>query len=232
MYGVVGPCRRTERDRGAGMNSEKLHETLWRTNLATAEACLAHPFLRGIADGSLPADTFKHYVGQDAFFLRAFFSAFALAAARSAEQEDVARLLHSLMKGVLDELELHKSYAAELGIDLERVSPDPATRAYTDFLLRTAWTSDAGEILAAMTPCMKLYLWLGRQLAGGDHSANPYRDWIDTYASDDFDDLAAELEAMLDRLAEPGELISSAYSYAMQCEYDFFAGAYERAVAS
>lgn len=33
-------------------------------------AILAHPFLRGLADGSLDEGTFRHYVVQDALYLR------------------------------------------------------------------------------------------------------------------------------------------------------------------
>jgi len=126
------------------------------------------------------------------------------------------------MGGVLDELELHTSYAENLGIDLEGVRPNPATRAYTDFLLRTAWTADIGEIMAAMTPCMRLYAYLGQELAVEDHTQNPYREWVETYSSDEFEALAGELESLLDQLADATPGVVSAYRYAMLCERDFF----------
>ena len=59
------------------MSAEPLHKTLWQENQALAEECLAHPFVRGLGDGSLDPEVFKHYVAQDAFFLQAFFSAYA-----------------------------------------------------------------------------------------------------------------------------------------------------------
>jgi len=187
-----------------------------------AEECLVHPFVRGLADGNLNRDAFKRYVAQDAFFLRAFFSAYALAAVRAVERLKVARRLHGLMGGVLDELKLHTSYAENLGIDLEDVRPDPATRTYTDFLSRIAWTADIGEIVAAMTPCMRLYAYLGQELAVRDHSRNPYRAWIETYSSEEFEALARELESLLDLLADAAPGVVSAYRYAMLCERDFF----------
>ena len=206
------------------MSAEPLHVTLWRGNRPLAEECLAHPFVRGVGDGSLDPEVFKHYVAQDAFFLRAFFSAYALAAVRAVERSEVVQRLHRLMRGVLDELKLHEGYAESLGIDLENVRPHPAARAYTDFLLRTAWTAEVGEIIAAMTPCMRLYAYLGQELAAGDHSQNPYREWIETYSSEEFEVLAAELESLLDELADGTRGVAFAYRYAMRCELDFFSG--------
>jgi thiaminase/transcriptional activator TenA len=209
------------------MSGEPLHQTLWQRSQALAAECLAHPFVRGLGDGSLNPEVFKRYVAQDAFFLRAFFSAYALGAVRAVENPEVVQRLHGLMRGVLDELKLHEGYAESLGSDLQNVRPHPATRAYTDFLLRTAWTAEVGEIMAAMTPCMRLYAYLGQQLASGDQSDNPYRKWIDTYSSAEFDALAVELESLLDQLAEGTHRVSRAYRYAMRCELDFFSASLE-----
>ena len=86
------------------MSAEPLHKTLWQENQALAEECLAHPFVRGLGDGSLDPEAFKHYLAQDAFFLQAFFSAYALGAVRAVERRQVVQRLHGLMGGVLDEL--------------------------------------------------------------------------------------------------------------------------------
>ena len=203
--------------------AEPLHQRLWARNAGLAQACLDSRFVRGLADGSLARETFRRYVAQDAFFLKAFFSAYALAAARAAGRIEVARRLHALMQGVLDELELHRAYAEKLDIDLESVAPNAAATGYTEFLARTAWNAEAGEILAAMTPCMRLYAWLGQRLSARDRTENPYRDWIETYASPDFERLAAELEGLLDDLAaDLPERAAEAYAEAMRHELAFF----------
>ena len=56
---------------------------LFDDSLPVARNCLEHPFVQGIADGSLPRDRFVHYVGQDACFLDAFVRAYALALAKA-----------------------------------------------------------------------------------------------------------------------------------------------------
>ncbi len=199
-----------------------LHRLLWEANSDLAQGCLYDTFVQSLADGSLDATAFRRYVAQDVFFLRAFLQAYALAAAKSANLEQ-ARCLHRLMGGVLDELELHGRYATSLGIELERATPLPAARAYTDFLLRTAWSASLAETIAAMTPCMRLYAWLGRILAPRRHEDHPYGDWIDTYGSPAFEALAVELETWLDVVAADTPAIRDAYRYALLCERAFFA---------
>ncbi len=199
-----------------------LHETLWQANRDLAQACLSLPFVQGLANGHLEAVAFQRYVAQDAFFLNAFLRAYALAAAKC-EQLDQVAAFRDLMGGVLEELELHRGYAESLGIDLRTVEPLPAARAYTDFLLRVAWSAGVAEIVAAMTPCMRLYAWLGVELSPHLRDDHPYGDWIRTYADPEFEALAQALEGLLDDVAADTPSVREAYRYAMICERDFFA---------
>lgn len=197
-----------------------LHETLWKANYSIARACLDHPFIQGLASGNLPDSAFKKYVAQDAFFLRAFFKAYAIAAAKC---EDMVRAkhFHTFMAGIFEELKLHAAYAAKLDIDMDAVTPFRATSAYADFLLRTAWHGEPAEIAAAMAPCMRLYDFLGHSLVP-PRPGNPYGEWIYTYASEEFHQLTAEVEALLDAVAEDTPAVRDAYEYSLRCEFEFF----------
>ncbi|MCX7595817.1 MAG: TenA family protein, partial [Fischerella sp.] len=95
---------------------------LWEANQDIAQACLLHPFVKGIAYGTLPSEKFAYYVGQDAFFLEAFARAYSIAAAKAPDWE-VLIAFHNLADGVLQEMQLHKGYAAKWGIDLHSVQP-------------------------------------------------------------------------------------------------------------
>jgi thiaminase/transcriptional activator TenA len=200
-----------------------LHETLWRANLSLANACLAHPFVQAVGKGTLKPDLFHAFIAQDAFFLGAFRNAYALALARSNEAKSITSL-YELLGGVLEELKLHRAYATELGIELESVVPNPACGAYTDFLLRTAWHMSLAETVAAMTPCMRLYAYLGGELLGKCRPQHPYRRWIEVYSGEEFERLAGRLETLLDQFAADNREIRDSYRYALQCELDFFSG--------
>ena len=181
-----------------------LAKTLWEENADLSRAALVHRFVRGLKEGSLPLNSFQRYIGQDAFFLEAFARAYALALAHSPDQEGLREF-------------------ADLLSGLEDVSPGDATLAYTDFLLASAALGSVGETCAAMTPCMRLYAFLGQELAAeGVSEDNPYTEWIETYADPGFEALAAKLEDLLNRYASDAPAIRTTYRRAMTLELAFF----------
>ena len=196
---------------------------LWASNADLAAAALAHPFVQGIADGSLPTDRFAGYVAQDAFFLESFARAYAVGIAHSPDRATLDTFA-DLLAGVREELRLHEGYAARWGIDLAVVEPLPATLAYTEFLLATAALGGGGLTCAAMTPCMRLYAHLGQSLAG--RPATPYTEWVTTYADPAFEELAATLERLLDDTAADTPAVRRAYRRAMELEIGFFDAAW------
>ena len=194
---------------------------MWAANADLAQACLADGFVRGLANGSLPVERFRAYVAQDAYFLDAFARAYALALARSPDRHGLDAF-HTLIGGVLEELGLHAAYAAQWQVDLSQSAPTDATLAYTTFLLSTASLHSVGETCAAMTPCMRLYAFLGEQLAAQTQPGNPYQEWIDTYAAPEFESLAVTLESLLDCYATDSIGVRERYRRAMQLELAFF----------
>ena len=110
------------------------------------------------------------------------------------------------------ELQLHAGYAKELKIELDRVQPYPAVTVYTDFLLATAGQREPGETIAAMTPCMRLYGYLGTELAQTVGVGNPYQSWIATYSSSDFQALVKQVESLLDSMTEDSLVVRDAYA--------------------
>lgn len=213
-------------EQGAG-EPAGLAAELWRQNQDLAAGCLDHPFVQGIARGDLPRSKFIWYVGQDATYLESFARAYALAIAKAPDRETMVTF-HRLLQGVLQELRLHHGYAARWGAVLHP-EPSLATRAYTGFLLDVAWSRGVGAIAAAMTPCMRLYAFLGRSLLGRVAPGNPYREWVETYGSPDFAALAAQLEGVLNRWhGEAGGPagVAPLYRTAMELERAFFDAAW------
>ena len=193
---------------------------LWTANADLARACEEHPFVRGIASGELSRSRFVFYVEQDAWFLGAFARAYAVALAKT-DDLDTMLTLRTLLDGTFDELRLHRGYAERWGADLDP-EPADATLAYTDFLLRVAWSEPVAHTMAAMVPCMRLYAHLGRAMAPVTAAESPYREWVETYGDAGFEALAQQVEGLLDAGDGEPAVMAQHYRTAMRREYRFF----------
>lgn len=171
------------------------------------EAQYSHPFIRGIADGSLSRRRFERWVRQDYAFLIEYCRLLALGAARADDLATITGFAELLTATARTEMQLHRQTAARLGIsesDLGGTAPAPAVRAYTDFLLRTATLGDFTELAAALLPCMWGFSELGGRLAAdGTRPADDLCSaWIDSYADPGFASQAAWCRDLVDRLVE------------------------------
>ena len=195
---------------------------LWENNSDLASLSLKTKFVQGIRNGNLPRNIFKEYLAQDYFFLESFAKAYGLAVSKSKDKSEI-KSLSQLLVGVSDELILHETYAKEWEIDLSTNYIKPATKNYTDFLYDVSSKLSSVEIMFAMTPCMRLYSWIGKNLSDMI-SNNPYKEWILTYSNESFDNLAKSLEKIIDNYQEPYDINHAQYLYkkAMELELDFF----------
>ena len=183
--------------------------TLYEEARPLWDAQLEHPFVRGIADGSLEEERFKRWVLQDYLYLKEFSRVFAWATAKAARLESMGWYASVLDLTLNTEMDLHRSYAARFGIEAAQLEEErmwPTTRAYTDFLVRTAADGDMPRLLAALLPCAWGYHHVGTRLA---EEAPPddqrYADWIQQYASEEFGQAADWLRRELDREAHDPE---------------------------
>jgi len=170
------------------------------------DAQLEHPFVRGIGDGSLDEALFRNWVIQDYAYLKEFSRVFAWAVAKADRLDSMGWYAAVLNLTLNTEMELHRKYAARFGLspaDLEAAEAWPTTRAYTDFLVRTAADGDMADLLAALLPCAWGYVYIAERLAANaPPSDQRYADWIAQYASPEFRDAAEWLKAELNREAE------------------------------
>ena len=197
-----------------------LAQRQWDVNADLGARIRIHDFVEGLGNGSLPIESFKRYVAQDAYFLEAFARAYAFCLANGTSRDDLYDF-SELIAGVVEELKLHKSYTERLQIELVGVTPIAATKFYVEFLMNTARRGRLGETIAAMTPCMRLYAWLGQSLAR-TKVAPTYADWVKTYSDPGFEALAVRLEALLDKHAADTPAVRANYRRAMELELGFF----------
>jgi thiaminase/transcriptional activator TenA len=191
------------------------------------QASFDHPFVTGIADGSLPLECFRYYVLQDAYYLSVFAQAQALGAAKASDLETSKRLAIHVQGTYEAELSLHENFSKRLNIteeERQQFKPAPTAYAYTSHLLRAAYTGHLGDIIAVMLPCYWLYYEIGERLQGSKPAEPIYQEWINAYGGEWFKELVEEQIDRLDQLAQQASaqdlqrmkehfMISSRYEY-------------------
>jgi thiaminase (transcriptional activator TenA) len=178
---------------------------LWDGISDIYEAILGHPFLTGLADGTLPEDSFAFYVIQDALYLRDYARALTAVASRAPTASAMRMFAGHAADAVTAELELHGSLLDELGISheiLEHAEPAPTNLAYTSYLLATSWTGTYAEGVGAVLPCYWLYAAVGKRLLASGSPDPRFQRWITTYGGDEYGSVVAEVIAELDRVSD------------------------------
>lgn len=160
-----------------------------------------HAFVAGLGDGTLPREAFLRYLRQDYVFLMHFSRAWALAVVKAenlAEMKMAASLVDALVN---KEMKLHLGVCAAAGIDtdeLERTAELPQNRAYTRYVLEAGFSGGFLDLMAALAPCVMGYGEIGLRLQA-ERTSTTYKDWIDTYAHSDYQQLCVDLGALIDK---------------------------------
>lgn len=171
-------------------------------------AYVDHPFVRALGDGSLPEACFRRYLGQDYLFLVHFARAYGLAAYKAEDIDDIRSAAAGLDAMINVEMGLHVKFCSRWGLTEAEMTALPeadATMAYTRFVLERGMAGDLLDLHVALAPCIVGYAKIGPALAVRHRDtldANPYREWIEMYASDDYRDVATAEVAYLDRLMQ------------------------------
>src|SRR5437764_7316379 len=97
--------------------SDSFSAELWQGVAGVYDAILAHPFLTGLTDGSLPHDAFAFYVIQDALYLRRYSEALAEVGRRAPSAAEAEMFARHAAEAVEVEHALHGSLLADLGVD-------------------------------------------------------------------------------------------------------------------
>ena len=165
-----------------------------------------HAFVRALGDGTLPEISFREYLGQDYLFLIHFARAYGLAAFKAGDIDDIRLAAQGLDAMINVEMGLHVKFCAGWGLTEAGMAALPeadATLAYTRFVLERGMAGDLLDLHVALAPCIIGYAEIGASLAercGPALADNPYREWIELYASSEYREVADDEAAYLDRL--------------------------------
>ena len=181
----------------------QLTHRLWGSISGTFRAILGHPFVQGLRDGSLPHDSFRFYVVQDALYLREYARALAICAAKGPHEEAIKMFSEHAAGAIVVERQLHESFFREFGLSEEQVRATemaPTNVSYTSYLLAVAYGGSFPEALGTVLPCYWIYWEVGKALLEGGSPDPLYRKWIETYGGEEFTDVVRAVLALTDEI--------------------------------
>lgn len=170
------------------------------------EACLRHPFVTGIGDGTLDMEKFRYFMLQDYLYLFDYARVFALGVVKARDPE-LMRVFAANVDAILGgEMKIHRAYMKRLDITEEQVfsiKPALANLSYTNYMLSVAQTGGPMEIVASILACSWSYAEIGQALAAIPGAAEHpfYGEWIRGYASEEYAATNQALIELMDSLA-------------------------------
>ncbi|WP_354641628.1 thiaminase II [Kitasatospora camelliae] len=182
-----------------------LTEELWSAIEPIYAEILAHPFIGGLTDGTLPRHAFRHFVVQDSHYLRDYARALAVCAARATSEEDVQAFADDAVGAIAAEQSMHADFLTAFGETAAQAAAEPVlptTRAYTSYLLATVYGGSFAEAVAAVLPCYWIYARVGEQLLAKSSPEPLYARWIATYGDEAFQSVVRRVLDLTDRLGE------------------------------
>jgi thiaminase len=117
-------------------------------------AYVEHPFVRGLEDGSLPKQSFLHYLQQDYVYLIHYTRDWALAAAKSTDIDEMREFAGSALALIDGEMQLHIETCEAIGISRAALAASRfqlvAERTLgPDFKASPRWQSSSGTFATA-----------------------------------------------------------------------------------
>ncbi len=160
------------------------------------------PLLERLSDGTLPPEIFRHYILQDALYLKHYARCLAVVAAKAPDNAQVLRFLNSAQNAIKVEQGLHAGFLADFGItaaEIATAEPSPSGFAYTSFLLATAYHCSYAVALSAILPCFWIYWDVGEAIKRRPATeGNAFQAWINAYGDPQFAAGAREVIALTD----------------------------------
>ena len=185
----------------------KVSERLYNSIIDLWNKYNEHPFVKSLADGTLPLEKFQFFMIQDHLYLMQYAKVFALGVLKAKNESDM-RLFSSLIAATLDtENALHQDYLRRLNISQEMIAqakPSIVTDSYTNYMIAIAEKEGLGELMAAVLSCSWSYKLIGdfMEKFPGATEQEFYGEWVNMYISDGYRSSNQLMIDMVDRLTE------------------------------
>lgn len=180
-----------------------LFSRLIEVNSQIWDEYLHHEFVKKLENGSLKEENFLFYLKQDYIYLIHYAKCYARLALNAKNAEELRFAMKFQNYIIEGEIELHKSIL-KLGIDADKlnVKDESLTNiAYTRYMLSVGESGDFLDMLVALSACSIGYGYIGaeiyKRLDKEKLQNHPYKEWILTYSSDEFQNEIKEFEDFL-----------------------------------
>ncbi|HEY0175511.1 MAG TPA: TenA family protein [Pedobacter sp.] len=179
----------------------KWSENAWKSIEGIYQSITDMPFNQELMSGELLKDRFKFYIQQDGIYLGEFSRALSLIAARCFNHPYTLDFIRFAEGAVVVELSLHEGYFKQFDVT-GNPEISPTCQNYTQFLLTKASLDQVEVAMAAVLPCFWIYKKVGDYIYEHQNSQqNPYQEWIDTYAGEEFGLLVEKAIGICDDVA-------------------------------
>jgi thiaminase len=201
-----------------------LSDRLVEANRTVWTAMAAHPFVLGLADGTLPDAALRAWVQQDRIFVLEERRVVAALRAHG-PPGGLDRLLAGLDGGLVAEADAFARTAAARGFPPD-AEPWPVCLGYTSYLLCRAYDGIL-EGLTGLYAAERAYLDTWTAVAARSPAGSPYRDWIENWTGEAFRAFVADLGGELDELVGSpspavAERLGSVFTGAVRFELAFW----------
>lgn len=196
---MISPCVFSRSD------SHRWSEEAIRLGRPIAEPLVDHPFVRGMADGTLPKAAALRYLSQNLPYLENYAACFEKLEQRLKSPKDRA-----LARRWIDETRATADWTTQLWQRIAdapsgpKLPIAPAAGVQRYMLLERSAVEDPSPAvaMAALLPCFWVYDVVGRSIAAHRKlDGNPYAEWA-AYGSPEYGETVAAAIDLQDRLAD------------------------------
>ncbi|WP_317854999.1 thiaminase II [Chakrabartyella piscis] len=168
---------------------------------------LKQDFVKELGNGALAEEKFRFYMVQDYLYLLQYAKVFALGVVKANDEETMRYFASMVHETLDDEMNIHKTYMARLGITPEELTTTKtafANQSYTSYMLDVSQRGDILDVLVAVLSCAWSYEMIGAELAKIPNSKEHpfYGEWIVGYTSEGYVNSVVGLKEKVNALVE------------------------------
>lgn len=234
IMGAAKPGEATARLLESCVGAEKAwEERAWSAIVPTYNEIISMPFLQELEKGRLKPEKFTYYLAQDTLYLKVFGENMLKMGAMpemAPYKEHFTRFYNETVEfeNMLHETLRQKLHAHAVSKE-DKETMGTACKEYIDHLCRLVATGDAAKAAVAHLACFWVYAEVGKQLKSS--ADNPYKEWIDGYSSELFDEsvriyLGICRTLAANRTEEQRNELIEIFKRSTVLEYDFWNYAY------